>query len=127
GAPCRTRGASVAARWLPCEATYPMASTRFVFPCPFGPTKAVTPGSSATSAAGYERKSCRERWATCTRHERRAFHSRTAHTPASVPGVPAVHKPGGDRSPRDDGSANVDTSADGGAGNAPRAAEQPGA
>src|SRR5687768_13964303 len=45
-----------------------MASTRFVLPCPLRPRKAVAPGSSGTSAAAYERKSCRKR---CETYKRR--------------------------------------------------------
>ncbi len=51
-APIRTRGASVGTRWLDSAATYPIASTRLVLPCPFGPISALTPGSSASSTAG---------------------------------------------------------------------------
>src|SRR5690349_15727605 len=43
-----------------------MASTRFVLPWPFGPTSAVTPSSSASSADVYDRKSLTERWVTRT-------------------------------------------------------------
>ena len=46
-APCRTSGASVATRWLPSVARYPTASTRLVFPSPFGPLKMLTPAPSS--------------------------------------------------------------------------------
>src|SRR3954471_10773886 len=64
-APIRTRGASEATRWLPRVAREPIASTRFVLPCPLGPTNAVTPGSSGTSTRAYERKSANDRCVTC--------------------------------------------------------------
>src|SRR5699024_3248304 len=69
--PKRTSGWSVATRWLASEATYPIASTRLVLPCPLSPTRVVTPGSSASSADGKLRKSPTLRCRTCTSTPRR--------------------------------------------------------
>jgi hypothetical protein len=50
-APRRTSGASVATRWLPCVAAYPIASARLVLPCPLRPRITLTPGANVISAA----------------------------------------------------------------------------
>ena len=62
--PARISGASVATRWEPSVAQYQSASTRFVFPNPFGPTNTVRPGVSSRSSSAQERKSCNARWRT---------------------------------------------------------------
>ena len=56
GSPKRTsRGSARVRGEKPCTPTW-TASSRFVFPAPFGPTTSTSPGSSARSSAAYERK-----------------------------------------------------------------------
>src|SRR4029453_19175278 len=65
-APAGISGASDATRCEPSVDEYHSASTRFVLPKPFGPTKTVLPGFRSSSTRGHERKSVGARRRTCT-------------------------------------------------------------
>src|SRR5690625_5001617 len=61
-----TRAASWGTRWLERVDRYQTASTMFVLPCPFWPTRTVMPGCTGNVSRGYERWFVRSRAVSCT-------------------------------------------------------------